>query len=293
MEMAGPTMQLACADAGTVAKNAWIAAGRSSSTFQMTYGCQYGYGGGPTAAIKSMVEQYSMPAGWMSVAPYLTIPRGQSTITKAWSGAGDVFNSPAGNWPADACNDFWRTWAFYDPTIWNQWASQINNAPPGCPTVTYEGSTQLLADVWQGTFVANSIQNGNWLVEDMINHPSFADVAHCFFLGCQQGDPTTPNSGCVVETYFTVWSCVNVVNNANNMNIPSSYFAEIGGGGIWRLAQSPYQVTGAGTGNSYNTPQGGALGSNATHPYGYSQVNQAPGVLALVDWNAATGALGG
>ncbi len=264
---------VASADAGTVALAAWIAAGRLAGKFTPVYGSQW-QAANRTSDIGTAITNYSMPTGAIAVAPYQDIDYNQSTITTAMSSAGDVVETSAGNWPIDAWLDLYRTKIFYNPLNWSSFSSQLAALHAGCTTVSYEGAFQQMLDV-------PSIGMGNYTEEDMFNHPLWYDAIWCFALAMQQGNPTVAGSGLQLLTYSGTWS------SFNTQRYGSIMLLEIGGDGTcWRFAQSSYMDTGRGLSNKFLTPQGGASGADASTRFGWSQVNQAPGVQALVDWNA-------
>lgn len=271
---------LLSADLFNVFRTSWSGAGRSLDKCIPAYGSWW-TSDGTTGNVVSEINEFGLPSdnALLVVGPYLDFPLGQTSFNKACYNVGNVDVVNPGNWPCDAINDFSRHQMFYNNSYWGQWQRHHDNLTGNMRMANYEGSIERILDDTIGGPTSNSFIGtfdlGDFLTEDCMADPSFADYSYAYFLACQRGNPLTPNCGVSHGSYFNLYS--DGFGGSNNQN------------NIWRLAKSPAMPTGPGLSNFYMTPQGGFNGStSADHIWGYSKNNQAPGIEGLRTWNAAT-----
>jgi hypothetical protein len=245
-----------------------ISLGISASRFKVLYSSQSTVAAGTGGVTANAIQTYSLPGSTASGIPGALVQNNYAgcgngnTIEAAFQPAG---YPGAGNWPIWMIND-WNKWyiaygSFYQYTLYADLNAAILNNCPELEQGIYEGglTEPVLLSVIDEKFKSN----------DCMSHSSWADAVTGVWKGAQLGAATVSGSGVKFASDFSLWS---IGGN------PGAF--------LYCLSEGPAMVTGSGTSNKFFTPQGGA-GSTGLQPQGYAATNQAPGILALQEFNTA------
>jgi hypothetical protein len=249
------------AHAYDVFTKAAVAAGLSPSRIKRSYGSWW-IQPESTAGMAAAISAYSIPADYVHVGPYGRTANSASFGT-ACNPAGYPVGTP-GNWPVDAINDFYRHQLFYSNFAWKLWLGHAEAAAPANLQLhVYECAIQHAIPETSGDFQA--------INTDCFYHPSYYDLCWGYFLGMQQGCPTSGYAGAIGANYFQIYALL----SAYTWGTPNTY-------DIWTLANGVCNPPGYGLSNQYITPQGGSPATRFV--VGYAQTNQPVGLQAFQDW---------
>ena len=255
-----------------------VAAGFPRSRIKISYG---GWWASPAATndMGTLISTYNLPADYIDVAMYAQWQNVTSTIA-AFSPAGYQGVATAGNWPVWMINDLYRHQVFY--SIVNQLTWQQHNGyaqAAGNATTPKQNISMLVYECALENAVLTTgfdYQAINW---DALQHTSYYDCQHAFYLAMQVGNPPAGYPGAARANYFSLTDAY-----------PTPYLWG-GTSSLWWLMTGISQPPGLGAANQFITPQGGSPGTRSAT--GYSNqiptgsgpaANQGVATQAFVDW---------
>ena len=257
---------LQAATAFEICKSELVSLGISASRIRFIYGSSFS-SNSTTNGVCSAIAAHGLPLGTVVIAPYQQIDFSTSA-NNAFQPAGYPGGTP-GNWPIAMICDWAKAAIAYGVDNWNIYASHGNALSAGMVLGAYEGGLTALVN-------ASGVVHWQNLNEDMQNHPAYYDLATAFLMSEQLGDPTVPGSGLVRSSWYTIW-----YQNIGSPGVPA-----------YNISQGYQMPTGLGLSNKFTLAQGGPTGGDGSRRSGFASGigatgNEAPGIKALLDWNAA------